>query len=206
MNKVAQPFEWEKLCEAIRLLREEQDYRNLLILATSCFTGLRCSDWSKLTWSKFLTKIDGKVVCRDKIVLIEQKTKAHKKKRTIYLADDFRALIVECYEGAKIRNAGDPLFIPLRGPKTGSKDGISTDGANLILKKIGARVGLPAGTTTHSFRKTFGQRIYKYLGSNFDALLYVQKIFGHSTPETTARYIGLEENRIEDAYKSLKLL
>lgn len=203
MNKVAHPIAWEKLSEIVTILREKKDYRSLLLFSASTFTGTRCSDWQKFRWEQFITRKDGIVVCRDEVVLREKKTS---KKRTIYLGPDFQELLLECFKGMRIRDLSDPLFIPLKGIKAGMKDGITTNGGNKMLKKVAKMVGLPETTTTHSFRKTFGLRIYNHLGQDHNALLYVQRIFGHSSTLITIRYLGLEEERIKVAYQSLKLL
>lgn len=54
---------------------------------------------------------------------------------------------------------------------------------------------------THSLRKTFGYWLYK---STNDIAL-VQKIFGHRTQLDTLRYIGMEQEYIDNATASLVL-
>lgn len=206
MNKAAKPIDWAKFSEVISTLRESKDYRNLLLFGASTFTGTRCSDWSKMVWSDFLYSDKGKMACREEVVLREVKTRRFNKKRVVYIGEDFKGLLLECYAGMRIRNMGDALFIPKRGPQAGNKAGISTHGGNWMLKKVAKMVGLPPDTTTHSFRKTFGLKIYQHLGQDHNALLYVQRIFGHSSTLITMRYLGLEEEKVKTAYNSLKLL
>ena len=54
---------------------------------------------------------------------------------------------------------------------------------------------------THSLRKTFGYHLYKQTGD----IALVQKIFGHRTQLDTLRYIGLEQEYIDEATTALVL-
>ena len=59
--------------------------------------------------------------------------------------------------------------------------------------------------STHTLRKTFAY--HQMLMSNNDhrKLLLLQKMFGHSSVSQTLDYIGITNEEIEDAYKSLNL-
>ncbi len=50
-------------------------------------------------------------------------------------------------------------------------------------------------------RKTFGYHHYK----KFRDLALLQKIFNHSNPQVTLRYIGIEQDQIEDSYTNFVL-
>lgn len=54
---------------------------------------------------------------------------------------------------------------------------------------------------THSLRKTFGYHLYKQTGD----IALVQKIFGHRTQLDTLRYIGMEQEYLDEATLSLVL-
>ena len=45
-------------------------------------------------------------------------------------------------------------------------------------------------------RKTFGYHHYK----QFKDAVILQKIFSHSTPQITLRYIGIEQDQIDYSY------
>ena len=49
---------------------------------------------------------------------------------------------------------------------------------------------------THTMRKTFGYHHYK----KFKDVAMLQKIFNHSSPEITLRYIGIEQDEIDESY------
>lgn len=54
---------------------------------------------------------------------------------------------------------------------------------------------------TYIMRKTFGYHHYK----KFRDLALLQKIFNHSNPQVTLRYIGIEQDQIEDSYTNFVL-
>ena len=54
---------------------------------------------------------------------------------------------------------------------------------------------------THTMRKTFGYHHYKM----FKDVVMLQKIFNHSSPQITLRYIGVEQDEIDDSYKNFVL-
>jgi integrase len=61
------------------------------------------------------------------------------------------------------------------------------------------------GLSGHSFRKMFGRAVYERATENSnqsDAIVFLMKIFGHSNPATTLRYIGVlnESLIINDLY------
>lgn len=60
------------------------------------------------------------------------------------------------------------------------------------------------GVSTHSFRKYFATKMYNDNGHD---VVLVQHILQHSSAAVTQRYIGIEQDRIEDALaKHAKLL
>lgn len=59
------------------------------------------------------------------------------------------------------------------------------------------------GISSHSLRKWYATEIYK---SNGHDLLLVQKLLQHSSSATTQRYIGIENQRIEQAIENHALL
>ena len=58
-----------------------------------------------------------------------------------------------------------------------------------------------AKTGTHTMRKTFGYHHYK----KFKDIAMLQKIFNHCSPEVTLRYIGIEQEQIEESYTQFVL-
>lgn len=65
------------------------------------------------------------------------------------------------------------------------------------LKKAVAEVGLSYPVSTHSFRKFYGNMMYKLHPQDADSLSIVQSMFGHSDPNITKMYIGAIDEKID---------
>lgn len=65
------------------------------------------------------------------------------------------------------------------------------------LKKAVVEVGLNYPVSTHSFRKFYGNMMYKLHPQDADALSIVQSMFGHSDPNITKMYIGAIDEKID---------
>ena len=67
--------------------------------------------------------------------------------------------------------------------------------AYYIVRSACKEAGLQEKVGTHTMRKTFGYHHYR----KFKDVAILQKIFNHSSPEITLRYIGIEQDEIEKA-------
>ena len=67
-----------------------------------------------------------------------------------------------------------------------------------IINKACKSIGIEGLIGTHTLRKTFGYHHYQ----KFKDVVILQKIFNHSTPEVTLRYIGIEEDEIFESYEN----
>lgn len=65
------------------------------------------------------------------------------------------------------------------------------------LKKAVVEVGLTYPVSTHSFRKFYGNMMYKLHPQDADSLSIVQSMFGHSDPNITKMYIGAIDEKID---------
>ncbi|MBP5615545.1 MAG: tyrosine-type recombinase/integrase, partial [Alphaproteobacteria bacterium] len=54
---------------------------------------------------------------------------------------------------------------------------------------------------THTLRKTFGYHFYR----QFNDIVMLQKILNHSHPAITLRYIGIEQDEINNSYHQFVL-
>jgi len=68
------------------------------------------------------------------------------------------------------------------------------------LNEAAAVVGL-AEIGTHTLRKTFAYHVF----SATKNLTLVQKLLNHSSPATTLRYIGIEQEELNACYTGLNL-
>ena len=70
-----------------------------------------------------------------------------------------------------------------------------------ILNKAAQVVGVKERIGTHTLRKTFGYHHYK----KYNDIVLLQKIFNHSSPSVTLRYIGIEQDTIDESYMNFYL-
>lgn len=78
--------------------------------------------------------------------------------------------------------------------REGKNKPITRDMAYKILRKAANEFGL-VDIGTHTCRKTFGYHLYR---KEKDITL-LQKIFNHSSPEITLRYIGMDQDTMDTA-------
>ena len=88
------------------------------------------------------------------------------------------------------------LFASMRGGKP-----ITRIQAYRILQNACLEAGITAKIGTHTLRKTFGYHAYN---NGYDITL-IQKLFNHSSPSVTLRYIGITQEELDDVYLSLDL-
>ena len=70
--------------------------------------------------------------------------------------------------------------------------------AYYIIHDACRSAGIKDRIGTHSMRKTFGYHHYK----KYKNIAILQKIFNHSSPQITIRYIGIEQDEIDDSYRN----
>ena len=80
---------------------------------------------------------------------------------------------------------------------------ISVQYINRKLKAIEKQYELGIRFSTHSFRKTFGRRIWNRNNNSEKALFMLGQVFNHSSIQTTKIYLGIREQEIANVYLSL---
>ena len=68
-------------------------------------------------------------------------------------------------------------------------------------KKTNKYKKFPLNIGAHTLRKTFGYHHYK----KYNDIVLLQKIFNHSSPSVTLRYIGIEQDTIDESYMNFYL-
>ena len=102
---------------------------------------------------------------------------------------------IELEDFVKDRPEDEPLFITQQGNR------LDRNQAYRILNKAAKTLNLQDKIGTHSLRKTFGYHHYK----QFDNIELLQKIFNHSYSAITLRYIGIEQDIIDESYMNFYL-
>ena len=155
--------------------------RDLLLFTIGTNCGLRISDIIALNV--------GDVRNKSHIQIIEKKTGKFKK---FPINSKLKPMIEQFTEG---KNSNEALFTSIFSNR------MDRFGAYYILKTAGKAVGLQDKIGTHTLRKTFGYHHYKKLKD----IAILQKIFNHSNPTITLRYIGIEQDQIDESYNNFIL-
>lgn len=164
----------EKLDEMKRVLLKRSS-RDWFLLVMGINVGLRIGD---------LLQLNVKDV-RNKTHLTHRERKTGKMRRFPINAE-LRDIINQYIKGKK---DNDPLF-----PSYRTKLNIGRVQAYRILNLAAAEVGL-SEIGTHTLRKTFGYHFYK----RYKDVALLQQIFNHSAPSITLRYIGINQDIIDEA-------
>lgn len=146
----------------------------LFVIGTNC--GLRISD--------ILSLDVGDVKGQSHIRIVEKKTGKFKK---FPVNAKLKPMFEEYTKG---KNPDEPLF------KTVFQNRMQRFAAYYIVRSACKEAGLQEKVGTHTMRKTFGYHHYR----KFKDVAILQKIFNHSSPEITLRYIGIEQDEIEKSY------
>lgn len=154
--------------------------RNFIMFRVGIFTGLRISDILKL-------KVKDVNPTSKYITLRETKTR---KQKIIKVNKNLRKDLDWYCEG----KPSDQYLIRSR---EGANKPISRDMALKIIKKTCNDFGVE-NTGTHTLRKTFGYHYYKKTKD----IALLQKLFNHSSPSVTLRYIGIVQDSLNDALEN----
>lgn len=183
-----QPIRSLKQIETIKKLLKQQSLRDYCLFVLGINSGLRISDLLKLRISDVAEK--GKV--KDRIRLRENKTNKFK---DFPISDNAKSAIRE-YLKSRLYSENEPLFISRK-----NKGFLLRQRAYKILNEVARSIGIKEKIGTHTLRKTFGYHAYN---SGYDIAI-IQKLFNHSSPSVTLRYIGITQDEMDDVYLSLDL-
>lgn len=157
----------------------EKSERNKIMFLFGIYVGIRVSD---------ILKLKVRDVREQKYVYIrEQKTGKEKK---FPINDELRPLLKKYIKG---KADYEWLFPSRQGDQP-----LKRVQAYNILNKAGKRFGLEK-IGTHTMRKTFGYHFYQ---QTHDAVT-LQKIFNHADMHITLRYIGIEQESMNEAIMNL---
>lgn len=178
MNEV-QPI---KNKDDIERMKQSLHGRNKLLFIVGINSSLRISDLLQLKHEGF----DGK-----HLVLYEQKTG---KRKTIRINEAIRQAVEELAPN-------DGYLFPSQ--KGGGMKPISRVQAWRILNEAANRCNLDYSFGTHSLRKTFAY--FAYSNGKGTDLSLLMRVLNHSSQRETLRYIGIEQENIDDVYLSVNL-
>ena len=186
--KTVQPIREIKKIETMKKILRASGKRNEMLFVLGINSALRVSDLLGLKVGDVVDEA-GKV--KEAVYLNERKTG---KSKAFPLNDAAKKIIGEYVEEVKPDREA-PLFPSRKGSKA-----ISRVQAWEILSEAAKEVEIEH-VGTHTLRKTFGYHIYMRTNN----LGLVQKLLNHRSSGETLRYIGIEQDEMDEAYLSLNL-
>lgn len=187
MDNFVEPIKsTEDLNKVLNYLKQKENIKYWLIFKIGLYSGLRVSDILALN-------IDD-VENSDYVEIVEKKTGKHKKfPLNKELQEDIKYYLFIRKKQWSI-DEFEPLFIG----KMHSR--LDRSQVYRIICRACANCNINGNFGTHTMRKTFGYHHYQ----QFKDVALLQKIFNHSAPSITLRYIGIEQEEIDDSYKQFE--
>lgn len=190
MNR-AEPIRDKKQIEMMKLYLKNQSTRNYLLFVFGINSNLRISDILPLqvkdVWNN-------RSVLKH-IVIKEQKTGKNKKVRLN------ESIVTAIKEHIKANHLNPEDYLFKSKPSRYGNRPISRITAFRILSEAGESIGLPEPVSPHSLRKTWGYWAWK----QGIALPLIMEALNHSSQSITRRYLGINQDELDDAYLELNL-
>lgn len=176
----------KKISEMITKMVDDGKYREALLFIIGINTGLRISDILRLKWKDL----------KKNFTIVKEK-KTGKTRRVIWnqAVKDF----VEEFFNLSSHNDDEYIFTSESNRNRGKI--WSRQYVWKTLNEYARAVGIIEPIGTHTLRKTFGYMLYKR-GTPVE---YIQKLLNHSSPKITLRYIGIEQQELDELVLSLNL-
>lgn len=178
---IVEPIRNLKHLHKLEKFLAKKSKRDLLLLTIGTNCGLRISDIVALNIEDVRNK--------SHIRIVEKKTGKYK---SFPINSKLKPMFEEFTKG---KGSDEALF------KTRFQNRMNRFTAYQIIKKSCKSAGLPEKVGTHTLRKTFGYHHYQ----KFKDIAILQKIFNHSSPQVTLRYIGIEQDQIDESYSNFVL-
>jgi len=175
--------------------------RNKLLFVIGMNIGIRGSDLRTLKWNFFFDENkDGSLEFKDFYVLQPIKQRKQGKFVKLYFNQAVKVAINNYTDEYPIEELEDYLFQSRKG-----NEPITVSGLWDIIKKTALEAGIKQNIGSHSLRKTFGFWCWHEAEDKNKALVILQQIFNHSSTQTTAKYIGILDDEVEDMFNSIEL-
>ncbi len=172
-------------------LHEKHSLRNYTMVCLGINSALRISDLLSLTWGDVYDFVNG--CFREHINITERKT--GKQRESALNAGATKAL--RFYKDSLPDVAVGSFIFPGRG---GNRP-LSRCQAYRILRSAGEALHLETRVSCHSLRKTFGYHAWK-MGAQPAVLM---QLFNHSSYQVTKRYLGIEQDDIDQVFLMVNL-
>ena len=178
---VVEPIRSKKELKQVESILKKQNYRDLLLFVLGTNSGLRISDILSLNVEDVRDK--------DYIEIVEKKTH---KRRKFPINQKLTGMFRKFTKG---RNKDEPLFMSAYGNR------MERTQCYRIINNACKKAGINYKVGCHTLRKSFGYHMYK----KFNDIALLQKIFAHSSSTITLRYIGINQDIIDESYNNFIL-
>lgn len=165
----------------LKLVKDDKTRTFGLYIITSIYTGLRMVDVLSIQWN---------IIDNSTYTSREQKTG---KAKTITL----NSVLVEILN--KYKNDGDAGYIF----KSQKGTVYSKQSINRLMKSHFKNEANVSNLSSHSLRKSFGNRIYLSHGKTDGILHLLSEMFNHSSISITRKYLGIKQEQYDNIYLSL---
>lgn len=188
MKNVVEPIKNKKDIETVEQYLAKRNRRNHLIFIFGINTGLRVSDILGLNIADVANK-----------TYVEIREKKTGKYKRFPLNNKLRELVKNYLKTERKQvytlDKKEPLFVGKKHCR------LDRSQVYRFLNDACNKVGLSINVGTHTMRKTFGFHNYK----QFNDIALLQKILNHSSPAITLRYIGVDQDEIDNSYRNFEL-
>lgn len=189
ISTTAEPLEYDEYLRLIEHLERDKIYKWELFCVLTCAFALRVSDALRLTWYDILNV---------EIFWIRE-GKTGKEKR-IRVNPSVRGMISSLYGKMGQPDINQLIFLSKRTGRPYTKQNVGYH-LRCFKKKYLLQI---ERFSSHTFRKTYGQKAYKELGETDRALIVVGRELNHSDPSVTRRYIGIKDAEYETTYNAIQ--
>lgn len=176
-------------------------HRDRLFLTLSLATGFRVSELLTLTFGQLLDAqghIAREVTISRRLLKGGRGGRARSiRSRRVALSERAREAIASFLAAHKVHPEADRFVFASR---VGVNRPITRCHAFALLKGLARELGLDASRLgCHSTRRTFAHSVYASSGKD---LVATQRLLGHTSPTTTARYLQHDENELDGYARS----
>ncbi|MDU1414806.1 MAG: tyrosine-type recombinase/integrase [Clostridium sp.] len=199
----SKPIKNNKKLSSIQEYLREKNPRDYIIFAIGLRTGYRTQDIVDLRIKDIKKALsDGRFVIKEKKRFRNYKTRKEKKRKGY--TGEAKPRVVEFSKKDNLYKVlskfveGKPNYDYAFKSRKG--DHIKVDSFARNLKVAGEHFGI-YNLGAHTPRKTYGYNMYINSGKD---VVVVKKALGHSSIDITERYIGVEEEFIEECSESLE--
>lgn len=197
----ARPFAETEYQTMIQLLQADGRPRDVLLVTLGCATGFRITEILSLKWEQIW---DG-AQPRNEVIVARRNLKGGAgqhcrtiRSRRVPLNEQARAAITAL--AAAMPAPIDANSAVFQTARSGGR-AMNRSMAFRIIVNAAIDCGIDEGrVSTHSLRKTFVARVYKASGRD---LIKTQRIVGHTSPLTTARYLETDQSELDRLVRSL---